>query len=332
MALNRNILLTLLILFVSYLSASAQMDLPWYYSFPSTAEGQQKKELVELYRKNADYRNVQLVCSYARNLEPGCFYFVDLLVQSSYNIARGDEVLKLSDSLIRSDFATSQTFLYNAWIHDWKKDENGAIHGIDRGIELYPDDFALLRAGMKLASEYGKDDLINKYGKLLLFYYPNDWETYYNYLLYFDSKSLHDYAIIMGELALSVAPNNRKNVAIKFKLMDNYNAWLQKGEASDAFTSLRKLPEDMSQIATMEDLIRFQSTMVFNYAYSPNTNYLERRLFDFKLRVLNKCNWIAYCYDRFGISIFPRDYERYVSQSQEMLAELNICMSNIPIN
>ncbi len=311
---------------------TAQTKLPWYYSLPITDEGKQKKDQIDLYRKNGDFNNMKLVAAYARGVEPGCFSFADAYVQSSYYLRQGDDVIKLSDSLVRCELATQQTFLTNAWLHDWRRDGQGAFASIDRGLNWYPDDYGLLRAGMSYAAEYSLSDKINLYGQRLLSRYPNDWQTYYDYMNFYLAAQRYDYSIIMAELALAVNPSNPKNIEIKYKLMESYDHWLNSDEVSEYFSSLSQRPQNLTKVSSMDDLIRLQSHMVYNYAHTPETNFLEARLFDFKLEVIQKCNWIAYCYNRFGISIFPQDYDDYLQSHAEAVPQLNKCISQIVID
>ncbi len=311
------------------LSAQVKVALPWYYSLPNTEEGKQKKEQIELYKSKGDIRNMKLVAKYARRTEPGCFYFADAFVQASYNAREGKQVLALSDSLSWSELATPETYQYNAWIHDWNKDKKGAYRAISRGLQVYQDDRGLLRTGMHLAADQDDLGLANRYGLVLLNKYPRDWQTYYDYHKIYMDKSSYDFAIIMGELALSVGPNNPKNVELKNNLITAYNAWIRKREGSRVFSSLSEIPQNLSYVRDIQDLLLLQAFMTYKYGQQSRDNKLEKLLYDYKFKIIETCNWVAYYYELFGVSIFPKEYDKYLSQNMEKLSALNQCLSQI---
>ncbi len=317
------------IVLCSQLSAQVRVKLPWYHSLPNTDEGKQKKEQIELYKSKGDIRNMKLVSKFARRIEPGCFYFAQSFVEASYNSREGAEVLKLSDSLSWSDLATPETYQYNAWIHDWNKDKKGAYHAVNKGLKIYQDDRLLLRTGMHLATDAGDLTLANRYGIVLLNKYPRDWQTYYDYHKMYIDKSGYDYAIIMGELALSVGPNNPKNVEIKNNLITTYNKWLKARGGSRAFASLSKMPSGLTQVRNMQDLLLLQGFMTYNYGLITKGNKLEELLYEYKFKIIESCNWVAYYYELFGVSLFPRDYDQYLTENMQELSALNLCLSKI---
>ncbi len=333
MALSRvfyiKILTTLALSLPLAIMAQGGSELPWYYSLPSTEEGKQKKEQIELYRSRGDFRNTKMVSRFSRRIEPGCFYFVENEVMAAYNMRDGDEVIALSDSMMRSELATEETFKYNAFLHDWRKDRKGALRSIDRGLEMFPEDRTLLHTGMRLALDGQDLSRANQYGETLLLKYPNDWQTYYDYQKFYTGVEAHDYAIVMGDLALIVGSSSPKNVEIKNLLVQSYNAWLREGRPSQKFASLAALPQNLTEIRNMQNLLFLQGFMTYNYGRQPGTNFLEDRLYRYKFEVIEKCNWIAYYYERFGLSLFPTDYDKYLEQNMEKISGLNNCLSNI---
>ncbi len=329
-ALFSRVALLLTLLFVCQVTqAQMKIALPWYYSLPATDEGKQKMGQIDLYKSKGDIQNVKLVSNYARSVEPGCFLFAETYVEAAYNTREGDKVVGLSDSLSWSELATPQTFLYNAWIHDWAGDKAVAIRAIDRGLVLYPEDMGLLRGGMQLSIESGDISKINKYGLELLTRYPRDWQTYYDYQKFYAEKTIDDYAIIMGELALAVGGNSSKNIEIKNTLINSYNSWIKSRKGSKMFSSLYKIPEGLSEIRNMQNLLFLQGYTTYQYGKNPNTNYLEERLYNYKFQIMQECNWIAYYYEKFGVSLFPTDYEKFLKSNAQEMAALNLCLSRI---
>ncbi len=325
---SRAILMSLLLV-ATTVKAQVQVSLPWYYSLPSTEEGKQKLQQINLYKSKADYNNVKIVSSYARTIEPGCFSFAESYVEACYNTRQGAQVLKLSDSLSWSELATAETFLYNAWLKEWNRDKNGVFRAIDKGLNLYPDNLALLRGGMQLAIGAKKPNLVNTYGKEILTKYPRDWQAYYEYQKYYDESNLHDYAIIMGELAMAVGANSPKNVEIKNRLINSYNKWLQEADGSKVFSSLSHTPDGLTEIRNMQNILFLQGYMTYRYGQRPASNFLEKRLYEYKFEIIKDCNWIAYYYERFGVSLFPLDYEKYLEENKYELSALNLCLQKI---
>ncbi len=329
-------LLSTLSMLICFFGASAQnpssaKSYHWTQLDPTSEEGLQRREMIELYTRKQDFPNAMLVAKTAMRLEPQTFYFADRYVRNGYMTEKSAEVVGISDELIKSEFADDLTFIYNAWIHDYIDEWRIAQKNINTGLARLPQKESMLKAVMRISLAHEDYNSFEHYAQAMLDINPNDAETF-GYL--FEYHLVHgnvDKAILTGEIGLFLNPSSRKNIETKQTLIKLYNKWLVTDDTYTEFTCFSHPVSDLKLIRSLADIIKLQNHWLYNYENAQAQNPLEIHLYDYKLSMLRRCNWVAFWHSIFGVSHFPVEYKEYLDDNQAEIIGVQECRKSISL-